>query len=790
MRIEVGPLTMLLDFTRPEWLAALAVLPVAVYYAWRSLVRFGLLRRAASLLVRVLLLAALVAALAGVRISRETSRQFVVLAVDQSRSIAPDAGKIVEHWRSQWRPEHCWTSQQWHTTGQGRGDRVVYVPFAAEPRAVAAELPVARTDTPPGTNIAAAIAAARATIAADYVPQIVLFSDGNQTAGDALAAARAAGVPIATVPLPGPEHEVYVAGVAAPGRVRAWAPFDVDVAIQSTHDDTCTVELRNGSQSPSGALTPGPSPIGEGRNSKKLPIHRGENHVRFTVTADAEGTQMTLTARVSDCQDTIAENNEAGCVVAVGLAPRVLLVDSRPPLAAHLADALRRGHIEVTVCAPEEMPARAEDLGRFDLVILSNVPAAALPAERMELIRRYVGDSGGGLIAIGGVESFTPGGYRGTPLEDILPVRSEPRKDKAKPALAMVLVLDCSGSMEGKSISLAKQAARRAVAMLGPRDEIGVIAFEDNNWWVSPLHVCNDKEQVVRRLDTIVAGGETDMYPPLEKAYLALRESPAELKHIIALTDGVSSPGDFDGLAKKIAAAGISLSTVAIGEEATGPLLKDIAATANGHCYYCDDVARVPQIFEMETRMAGKVGITEEPFFPQVVNASPVLAGLDLEHAPTLLGYVETQAKPDAQLLLATKSGDPLLVLGRWGRGSVMAFTSDIQSRWAAAWLRWPEFGRFWVQLVREAMRKGPAGSAPSTPGFPEEFRIRPPDTALLQAIAKASGGRYDPPPADALASSGRTAAETVLFWRDWLLAAVVLFLVDLLLKQLDWRRR
>ena len=771
-----------LDFTRPWWLAALAVLPVVLYYARRSLVRFGLLRRAASLLLRVLLLAALAAALAGARLSRETSRQFVVLAVDQSRSIAPDAGKIVEHWRS-----------QWHTSdtgaGQGRGDRVVSVPFAAEPGAVAAELPAPPTDAPPGTNIAAAIAAARATIPDDYVPQIVLFSDGNQTTGDALAAAKAAGVPIATVPLPGPEREVYVAGVAAPGRVRAWTPFEADVAIESTYDGACTVALRSGTQSPSSALTPGPSPKGEGRQSQKFPIHRGENHVRFPVTAEAEGTQMTLTARVSDCQDTIAENNEAGCTVTVGLAPRVLLVDSRPAAAAHLADALRREHVEVTVSAAEEMPSRAEDLGRYDVVILSNVPAAALPAERMESIRRYVADSGGGLIAIGGEQSFTPGGYRGTPLEDILPVRSEARKDKAKPALAMVLVLDCSGSMEGKSITLAKQAARRAIAMLGPRDEIGVIAFEDNNWWVSPLHVCNDKEQVVRRLDTIVAGGETDMVPPLEKAYLALRESPAELKHIIALTDGVSAPGDFDHLAKQIAAAGITLSTVAIGEEATGPLLKDIAATANGHCYYCDDVARVPQIFELETSMAGKVGITEEPFFPKVVKASAMLAGLDLAHAPTLLGYVETQAKPDSRLLLATKGGDPLLVVGRSGRGCVMAFTSDIQSRWAAAWLRWPEFGRFWAQLVRGAMRQGPAGMAPATPGFPEEFRIKPPDTALLQAIAKESGGRYDPPPAELLASSGQTVPETILSWRELLLAAVVLFLVDLLLKRLEWRR-
>ncbi len=628
------------------------------------------------------------AATAGLKISRETPRQFVVLAVDQSRSVAADAAKIVQPFLDA-------------ATGQGRGGRAVSLPFAAEPGQLATQLSPPTDKNAPGTDLAAAITAARAAIPAGYVPQIVLFSDGNQTAGDALAAARAAGVPISTVPLPGPEHEVYVAGVAAPVAVRQGEPFDVDVAIQSTHDDSCTVELRSGSlgidgatparSASEGGVTEDPSvvhprsrvglvsPLGQQQaHVHRGSIHRGENHVRFPVTA-AEGPAMTLSVRISGCQDTLAENNQGGAVVLVGRMPRVLLVESRPGAAAHLAEALGQEHVEVKVCLPEEIPRQAEALDRYDLVILSNIPATALPAERMESIGRYVGDFGGGLIVAGGDESFTPGGYRGTPLEDILPVRSEAKKNKPKPTLAMVLVLDCSGSMEGKSITLAKQAAGGAVKMLGPRDQVGVLAFEDKNWWVSPLHVCNDKDDILRRIDTIAAGGETDMYPALDKAYLALRESFADLKHIIVLTDGVSSPGDFGGLVKKIAADGITLSTVAVGEEAAGPLLKELAAEAKGHYYYAVDLARVPQIFALETSIAGKLGITEEPFFPQVVGAAPVLAGLDLEHAPTLLGYVETEPKPQSEVLLASKSGDPLLVCGRYGRGRTVAFTSDVR---------------------------------------------------------------------------------------------------------------
>jgi uncharacterized membrane protein/uncharacterized protein YegL len=708
------------------------------------------------LTVRVLLLIALVFALCGLTVRRETSRQCVVFVVDESPSVTPEAAKIVRPFADA-------------ASGQGRGDRVVYLPFAASPGAVAAELATPRSDAPPGTDIAAALTAARAAMPAEHVPRIVLFSDGNATAGDALAAAGAAAVPISTVPLPGPEHEVYVAAVTAPGEVRAWEPFDVDVAIQSTHTDSCTVELRCGSKS-----------LGR----RQIRIQPGENHARLPVTAASAGPAMTLTARVSGCQDTIPENNEGGCVMAVGRTARVLLVEGRPAAAAPLAAALRREHVEVTVGSPREMPEQAEHLDPYDLVILSNVPAESLSAARMKSIGSYVA-AGGGLIAVGGDQSFTPGGYRGTPLEDVLPVRSEARKDKPRPTLAMVLVLDCSGSMEGKSIALAKQASRRAVEMLGPRDQVGILAFEDKNWWVSPLHVCDDKQQVLRRLDTIVAGGETDMYPALDKAYLALRESSADLKHIIVLTDGISSPGDFDGLVKKIAAAGISVSTVAIGEEADGPLLRDIAEEARGHFYFCDDVARVPRIFVLETSIAGKMGVAEEPFFPQVVHAVPWLAGLDLPHAPTLLGCVETQPKPAGQLVLAANSGDPLLVLGRYGRGTSVAFTSDAESRWAAAWLRWPGFDRFWTRLAREAMRKLPRAAVRTTlPGFPDEFRIRPINTALLKAIARATGGRYDPPPAELLLPADRTVWETMFIWRSWLAAAVVLFVLDVLLKR------
>ena len=61
--------------------------------------------------------------------------------------------------------------------------------------------------------------------------------------------------------------------------------------------------------------------------------------------------------------------------------------------------------------------------------------------------------------------------------------------------------------------------------MLGPRDQVGVLAFEDRSRWITPLHPATDKQKILDQIDTIEAGGGTTMYPAIERAYLALRES-------------------------------------------------------------------------------------------------------------------------------------------------------------------------------------------------------------------------------------------------------------------------
>ncbi|MGO9112816.1 MAG: glutamine amidotransferase [Thermoguttaceae bacterium] len=504
----------------------------------------------------------------------------------------------------------------------------------------------------------------------------------------------------ASLPIIGVKWELGPSGggppaveVFGPDHVRAGEPFSLNVLVRSRATGKATVELLRDGQ----PLLRDAVQLAEGRNQKRF------------LTVVLKPSRVIYAVRVNGEQGAWPDDNGSACVVYVDPPPRVLLVESQPVLAEPLKKALAGENVAVEV--PPELPVG--QLAAYDLIILSNVPAAALPEPRMKALQTYVRDDRGGLIVVGGDRSFTAGGYRHTALEKILPVISEERKSKPKQTLAMVLVLDISASMNDPSanakvrnIDLAKEALRTAVNMLGPRDQVGVLVFEDRSRWIWPLAPVTDKQRIIDKINTIQAEGSTNMYPPLEKAYLSLREAFADLKHIIVTTDGLGEPGDFDGLAQKMAAAGITMTTVGVGSEPAQPFLQSIADKAKGRAYFCPDAEKVPRIFQTDTGIVAKIGITEEPFFPQVVRPTQVLRGLDMSQAPTLLGYVETQARPGSQVVLASKTGEPILALWHYGGGITAAFTSDIQSRWAAPWLNWSGFGKFWVQLVRQAMRQ------------------------------------------------------------------------------------
>src|SRR5262245_26124678 len=152
----------------------------------------------------------------------------------------------------------------------------------------------------------------------------------------------------------------------------------------------------------------------------------------------------------------------------------------------------------------------------------------------------------------------------------------------------------------------------------------------------------------------------------------------------------------------------ITVSTFGIGKDADVQLMVDIAKWGKGRFYYTEDSQTIPRIFTLETQLASKASLIEQPFKPQLTSpAHEAMQEIDWRAVPPLGGYVATTLKSTAELVLMSHQEDPILATWRYGLGRTAAFTSDAKSKWAVLWLRWRDFNKFWAQLTRWTLRNG-----------------------------------------------------------------------------------
>ncbi len=691
-----------MEITRPFLLLLLLLLPVLYYGYRRSLVDLSRTQRIISLCIRIIIVLLLILGVADLQYLKTDDKLTVMFLTDISDSISEDGlTKSTEFLNEALSSQDG--NQQVGIIAFTEQAEILKGPENDEGTKTSGQLTLVDTkqkwidaDEEAGdtTNIAQAIETAWSVFPSNANKRIVLISDGIETKGDAVHTGlrgKDFGIQIDTVPIyPSDEPEVMVQRIDAPAQVKQGAPFNLEVIIHSNHEDLAEVRLSKNKFEAA---------------KQEVRLVEGENRVVFTESSEESGT-LTYDVICRSTQDTRYDNNRAFGLVSVSGKPKILLIDENESQTRYLSRVLEDAKIRVDVRNGLGVPNELADLQNYELVMFSDVPANRLNDKQMELIRTYVQDLGGGFMMLGSENSFGLGGYYKTPIEEVLPVRTDTEKKKENPSLAMVLVIDKSGSMGGIKIELAKEAARATVELLGPRDKIGVIAFDGSPFWITEMHDASDKAFISNQVGSIQASGGTNLYPALQQAYFALTETTAKLKHVIVLSDGHSQPGDWYGIANSMHSERITISTVGIGSGADMNMLGDLAKWGGGREYFTQDPYNVPQIFAKETVTASKSAIIDQPFIPQRIKPTQVLSGIDLDLAPFLLGYVATQPRTTAEIFLVSDRGDPVLASWQYGLGKVVAFTSDAKARWASDWLEWPGYGKFWTQLVRDTMRK------------------------------------------------------------------------------------
>ncbi|MEN0020138.1 MAG: VWA domain-containing protein, partial [Planctomycetota bacterium] len=415
-------------------------------------------------------------------------------------------------------------------------------------------------------------------------------------------------------------------------------------------------------------------------------------------------------AELAPAEDFFAINNAATCAVQVSGRPRVLVLHTEPREMRAFERAMERQDLIVETRPPRGMPTGLDELLAFDAVVLADIPATDLSSPQLEMLRRYVSDFAGGLAMLGSENSFGLGGYYRTPVEEALPLVSRFEKEREEPSIAMLLVIDKSGSMSGTPIALARQAAKATADLIGARDQIGVVGFDDRAFIASDLEFGSAKDTVKLAIDRLDAGGGTFMFAGMQAGQQMLDNAIAQIKHMIVLSDGVTNQADHDGLVRELLDRGVTVSTVALGTGADRALLSRLAEIGRGRYYETIDPADVPQIFTRETVQASRSAIREDLFASIKLTDHPMLDGIAESDLPFSLGFVMTRPKPTARVLLATETGEPLLAVNNYGLGATLAFTSDLTPRWGAEWIAWPGFGKFWAQAIRSLVRRPDAG--------------------------------------------------------------------------------
>lgn len=731
---------MSLRLLEPMWLlVAAAAVPLAlVGVRWLRAMSEG--RRWLSVLIRCLFLAAAALALAGATLTREVDRVCVVALLDVSGSVerlfdpGVDAqGRRLGTWdrvrplldlgSARRRPDD--TSA---LIAFGKGASVLAAPQAAPRDRFLAQAPDFTTlpaSASGETNLAEALRLAPAVAPPGSALRVVVISDGVATTGDteqALAAlfrgsGRRRQVAVNTIGLAyQADHEVSIESVESPAAAPSESTARIRVTLASTGPASGTLELsRENEPIDINGDEPGTRraiTLGAGRTTLLLPVRLPPGRVhRFEAvfTPDAG-------------QDTIADNNRARAVTLTPGRSSLLLIDGvgggdESGAGATLAKALGAAGVEVEMIAPERVQADQLWMQRYDLIVLQNVSADALNEGVSRSLAEYVTRFGGGLVMVGGPDSFGAGGWKGTPIEPILPVILDLPERLISPAAAVVIVIDCSGSMgfrvmgTGKTQQeIANDGAAAAVRTLDKTDLLGVIIFNQTHQVLIPLGPNRDPEASAEKVRSIFPDGGTNLPPALEEAHRQLRAVKADVKHVIVLSDGVSQGArELPAMCERLKEDNIRVTTIAVGDRADAAGMQQMAARGDGTFFMVTDPSLLPRIFIKAVRIVRSPQIRLTPFTPRLLAIGSALVDGLTDPLPVLGGLVLTQARLErgAMTPIVTPGGEPVLAHWNAGVGQVGAFTSDAHL-WARQWLTRPAYSRMWTQVVRGLARPQP----------------------------------------------------------------------------------
>lgn len=643
------------------------------------------------LAVRLLVLLTVILAMAGVSISQKQKRTETIFLVDISDSMKDNLEEMEQYLRQTVSdmPEKNYVGivafGKDTAVDQFLSDKKIFSGFTAAPVTTA-------------TNIERAVTGACSMFDEGVAKRLVLVTDGAENEGNmsiAAAALKGSDVELLSIAMEDSisgNSEVYIDGVTVPSVIHAGDYYNVTVSVTANIETNAVLSLYAGRTM---------------KGQQQIHLTKGNNQFVFEDVGE-EGTIAQYRAVIEPDVDTVSVNNSYVTFAEIEARPKILLVEGKAGEGSEFEKVLEAAGMDYDRVTPKGTPTALSALNQYKAVITLDVYYDDLREGFVNALQSYVKDYAGGYACIGGENSYALGNYRDTVLEEILPVDMDLQGEKEIPKMAMVMVIDQSGSMTSPSadnssitgLDLAKQAAISGVSEVRETDEVGVLAFDDKYNWVVPVTQADDIDEIESAIRSIGYGGGTSIYPALEQAYQQILNSDAMLKHIILLTDGQDSYDGYDQLLEEINAAGITVSTVAVGSDSDQNMLSNIAETCGGRFYYTDVNNSIPRIFAQEVYLSTNTYLINEEFYPTITSNSEILSDVMTDGCPALWGYIAATPKQTADVILESHRKDPILSTWQYGLGRTVAWNSDGNNEWTAQYADWDKYPLLWSNIL------------------------------------------------------------------------------------------
>ncbi len=550
------------------------------------------------------------------------------------------------------------------------------------------------------TNFEDAFSKALMMIPGDYNKRLVVLTDGKETRGDInnMAQAVSAGqVELLTMLYENEEKDdAYIDSVTLPSYLHPGDKYSITVMVESNYDTDAVIAIYNGSSQ---------------TEADNVHLNKGSNRFVFSgqVDTDADsGSLENLRVQVQAQGDNCSENDFFSAYSVVESPPRVLVISGFNTDVSGFASVLNAAGCDYSVVSALNAPDTINGMLDYKTIILADTYIDDLPLGFLNNLETYVKDYGCGFICCGGEDSFALGGYRDTVLETVLPVNMQLKGVNEMPSMAMVMVIDHSGSMLSEadgvgmsSLDVAIKSATVAVDNLRNEDYVGVLTFDDKYEWQVEITKADDKSGIKDSIKNINEGGGTTIKPALQEAYRAIAQCDASIKHVVLLTDGMGETNNFEDVIKAYSDSGITLSTVAVGTGSDVKLLEHLAEGCGGRYYYTDMFSDIPKIFAQEVFLGGDSYIQNGEFSLSVLGGHELTNNLFVDGWPIIYGYISSMPKTaSSSVIKSAEKDDPILTVWQYGLGRTVAWNCDVSGEWSGGFAGKEDYVQMWKRIV------------------------------------------------------------------------------------------